>query len=129
MNDLIKGFLTLSNRDLWLTFVGVGIPLVVAFVNNAAWPPMLKFTTFVVTSIVAALGFIWAYDAFVYDDLPRLFLLLALIAMVVYQVLKKPMQHAEVLTDILLHRSPAIDLPPPVTKIEEGTTVQVTPNP
>src|SRR5215211_3665351 len=123
METLIDSFLRMSNRDLWLAFSAVAIPWLVAVVNNAAWPPLAKWGAYAVVCGAASVGFVWAYDSFETDDLPRLLLLIGVVAIAVYHLFRKPIAHFEVLTDRMLSRSPADVLSPPATEIQGGATV------
>jgi len=100
VETLIDSFLAMSNRDLWLAFAAVAIPFVVAFISQSNWDPLTKLATLVVTCIVASAGFVWAYDAFDTSDLPRLFLLLAVVAIAVYKLFHKPLTSLESKTSL-----------------------------
>lgn len=104
MEQLIDGFLAMSNRDLWLAFVAIAIPILTSFIVAQSWSPMAKSAAFIILSILGAVGFIWAYDAFQTQDLPRLFLLLAMIGIVVYQLFKKPLGDLTARSDSALGR-------------------------
>ncbi len=127
MEPLINGFLGMSNRDLWISFAGVGIPFVTAAINNAAASPLVKWLTYAVVSVIAAAGFVWAYGAFNTDDIPRLVLLLGVVAIATYHLFHKSVAHFEVLTDKALGREPASTLAPPAVEINQGAAVNVQP--
>jgi hypothetical protein len=125
MEQLIDMFLQMSNRDLYLAFTAIAIPFAVAAINNAVWAPMIKWLCYAVLCVASSAGFVWAYDSFDTDDLPRLFLLIGLVAIATYHFFKKPLAHFEVLTDRLVKREPAATLSPPAVEIQPGPVVEV----
>jgi hypothetical protein len=91
-----------SSEVLFILFAAAAIPWLAALVNQTLWSSIVKqVVVYIICGVSAAAWLLYKDETlFAWDGLPRLFILVAVTATVVFKLWVRPIRELEARTDV-----------------------------